>query len=243
MLTTDKVLRDMAGVMDVRADAYDGNLALLSRTGSRAYGTDNENSDHDFRGVYVAENERVFSMGGVKDSIDVQEPHDAVVYELAHFCRLAAKANPTALELLWSQTFVATPEGEFLRRHRHLFLSKRITKTYGGYAMSQIEKAKRGVGGSRGADHHKRTKFKLHTLRLLLAGTLALKTREVVVRLSPADADNIKEIAEQDISVVEEVAQRSLALMDRAAETSSLPDAPNDWAINELIYYIRTGAI
>jgi hypothetical protein len=235
---TDPIMQDMTLMLDQRAQAADGGLVLLSRTGSRAYGTDNENSDHDFRGVYVADLRRLFSLSGVNDSIDIDDPHDAVIYELGHFARLAYKANPTALELLWSDDYESAGLGDELRSQRKLFLSKRVLKTYGGYALSQIEKAKRGTGGSRGADHHKRMKFKLHTLRLLQEGIHILRHNDgPMVRLPNTDA--LFDMAAQDIEVVEAQAQNMLATMDYEAEHTLLPDHPDVDAINHLIYNLR----
>jgi hypothetical protein len=237
---------DFFDLIEPHAEAADGELVLVSRTGSRAYGTDNPDSDHDFRGVYVAGLRRVLSLGGAKDALElnsIAEDADVVVYELAHFARLAAKANPTALEMLWSddQMIDAYSAGGQLINSRGLFLSKRIVHTYGGYAVSQLRKAREGTGGSRGASHHKRTKFKLHTLRLLMAGVHALKHGEVLVRLQPLQVEWLKGVAEKDLDKVESIAEAMLITLDNAAAYSKLPDEPDMGKINHLVYRIRMG--
>ena len=73
----------------------DGRVVLVSQTGSRAYGTQREDSDYDFKGVYVADNKRLFSLRPAAQTFDRQEPYDTTLFELAHFCKLAANANPT----------------------------------------------------------------------------------------------------------------------------------------------------
>lgn len=218
-----------------------GGLVLLTRTGSRAYGTDHPDSDHDFRGVFVCGKMRLYGLNADWKTVELREPHDAVAYELRHFCQLAAKANPTALEVLWGDDFDCGYVGEYLRENRDLFLSKRIVHTYGGYAISQLRKAQAGTGGSRGADHHKRMKFKLHTLRLLGAGLHALRHGEVLVRVP--DPEGLREMAEADIEVVAGVAEDILADMAVEAERSKLPSEPNVEQINNLIYNIREDLI
>lgn len=227
----------LLGTLSSPMTQADGRLILLARTGSRAYGTDHADSDHDFRGVYLASLRRFCSLGGVQESIVLNEPHDTTVYELGHFARLAAKGNPTALETLWSNDYLGSSAGETLRSHRGLFLSKRVVKTYGGYAISQLKKAEAGIGGSRGADHHKRTKFKLHTLRLILAGTRVLATGEVMVRVPFPSA--LRMVAEGELDEVKRYAEQLLRAMDEAAEKSTLPDHPDEQAINSLLYRIR----
>jgi predicted nucleotidyltransferase len=238
MTPLDTMILDMGA----RAAFADGKLALLTPTGSRAYGTDTADSDHDFRGVYVASMERFCSLGGVKDTLHTMEPHDTTVYELNHFARLAAKGNPTALETLFHGTNYRTALGLRLIHSRDLFLSKRVRHTYGGYAISQLQKAKDGTGGTRGQDHHKRMKFKLHTLRLLGQGTQILRDGTLRVRLDPDERQWLMLAAQDSIEIVTRVAERMLKALDKAAETSSLPDEPDQDAIDRLIYDIRREA-
>lgn len=212
-----------------------GAMVILTRTGSRAYGTDHADSDHDFRGVYQASDRTLFSLRGAPQSIDISEPHDAVLYEVQHFVQLAAKANPTALEILWGDDFDAGPVGEHLRANRSIFATRVIERTYGGYAMSQIRKAKEGTGGSRGAEHHKRDKFRLHTLRLLMAGAHALETGEVMVRVP--DPEALWEMARSDVWEAHATILKDR--LDKAAEKSDLPESPDIDSVNDLLYDIR----
>lgn len=227
-------------VMNVAWDAVesDGKPVLVAQTGSRAYGTHHEDSDYDFKGVYMARNERVFSLNPAARTYDINEPHDIVLYELAHFCKLAAAANPTVLEVLWSENRWHTDEGVYLRGCRGLFLSKRIVKTYGGYAVAQMEKARKGTGGSRGADHHTRDKFKLHTLRLLDAGLHALQTGEVMV--AHPEPDRLRERAHNaSLEAMELAVQAGFRKMQEVAHASSLPDEPRVDLLDRMIFNLR----
>lgn len=73
----------------------------------------------------------------------LREGLDVCIYSLTKFVRLAAACNPSILELLFIQEqdiLFLTPAWIALRRHRDLFLSKRVKYTYSGYAISQLKK-------------------------------------------------------------------------------------------------------
>lgn len=218
----------------------DGNVVLVAQTGSRAYGTQREDSDYDFKGIYIAENKRLFSLRPAAQTFDRQEPHDTTIFELAHFAKLAAKNNPTVLEILWSDSYWATPEGGYLRAIRPLFLSKNIANTYGGYAVSQVRKAREGTGGSRGQDHYKREKFKLHALRLLYAGQHALATGEIKVRLEPDEVAALRGQAQLPMAEFEACVRVAWDALNATAEISTLPDEPRYDLIDEAIFNLRT---
>jgi predicted nucleotidyltransferase len=70
--------------------------------GSQAHGLANEDSDHDYRAVYVNATTEILSIGHTyKGSHWVEgENVDQTAYEIGHFLKLATKCNPTALEVL-----------------------------------------------------------------------------------------------------------------------------------------------
>lgn len=226
-------------VMNIAWDAVeaDGAPALVAQTGSRAYGTHKSDSDYDFKGVYVARLDRVCSLRAAAQTRDLSDPYDLTLYELAHFCKLAAAANPTVLEVLWSENRWQSPVGKYLRSCRSLFLSKRIIKTYGDYAQAQMQKAQKGTGGSRGADHLTRDKFKLHTLRLLDAGLHALQTGEIQVEVP--DPELLARRASVPLDQLAVEVEEGYRVMEYAAERSSLPDEPNIELIDCMMFNIR----
>jgi uncharacterized protein len=110
--------------------------------GSYAYGTNVEGSDMDKKWVYVQSADDFF-INGARPQINISK--DETAYELSRFLELAEKANPTILELLFS------PEDCIIYKHqlfdmilrmRRSFLTKKCRFSFGGYAISQIEKAK-----------------------------------------------------------------------------------------------------
>ena len=110
--------------------------------GSRSYGTNTETSDHDYKGVYMQDENDLVSFK-YKEQYEVGK--DEVYYEVRRFLQLLQSANPTMLELLWSPDdciIEITPEFEYIRAHRHMFLTKKCLHSFGGYAIAQIKKAK-----------------------------------------------------------------------------------------------------
>src|SRR5688572_28602961 len=124
-------------------DLGNGNTIIFGCiVGSHAYGTNVEGSDIDKKWVYVQSADDFF-INGARPQINISK--DEVAYELSRFIELAEKANPTILEVLFS------PEDMILYKHkvfdmlirqRKGFLTKKCKYSFGGYAISQIEKAR-----------------------------------------------------------------------------------------------------
>lgn len=116
-------------------------ILLEARSGSHAYGTALPASDVDIRGVFFLPKASFYSMAYTPQLSD--DKNDTVFYELGRFAELLSKNNPNILELL------AIPEDCLLRRHPILgclrpedFLSKKCKDTFGGYALTQVRKAR-----------------------------------------------------------------------------------------------------
>lgn len=119
-------------------------VIFLTVYGSRAYGTSTPTSDLDIRGVAIAPPEYYLGFVNRFEQATFKEP-DAVVYGLQKFMNLAASANPSVLEVLFTDPedhLVLTPLGERLLEHRDLFLSKKVRFSFMGYAMSQLKRIK-----------------------------------------------------------------------------------------------------
>ena len=112
--------------------------------GSHSYGLNNEQSDVDFRGIFVLPNEYHLSLEAPPKQVgDVK--HDITFYELKRFFELASGCNPNIMELLYMPDdciMVMTPMMEKLIANRDMFLSQRAFYTFSGYAHQQIKKAK-----------------------------------------------------------------------------------------------------
>ncbi len=118
------------------------NIIFKALVGSHAYGTNIEGSDKDYKGVYIQSPEDVLQNGYI-EQIEVSK--DETYYELKRFVQLCCTGNPTMLELLYTPedcVIYKHPVFQFLITNKHSFLSKSCKYSFGGYAYSQIVKAK-----------------------------------------------------------------------------------------------------
>lgn len=113
-------------------------------SGSRAYGTANEASDTDLRGVF-AQPMLEFVALATPPALIADERHNTVYYSLRRTLELLGSANPNILELLYMPADcvrVDSPEMVWLRARRALFITRQCADTHVGYAFSQIKKAR-----------------------------------------------------------------------------------------------------
>jgi len=116
-------------------------LIYESIHGSRAYGLARAGSDVDRKGVLVGPKRWYFGFRGGPEQIEPAE--ETVHYELRKMLRLLAKANPTVLELLFTDPehhTVITAAGRRLLDARRTFLTRRVGQSFGGYAMGQLKR-------------------------------------------------------------------------------------------------------
>ena len=110
-------------------------------SGSKAYNLDLPTSDTDIKGVFVLPKKMFYGLNYIPQ---ISNPtNDIVYYELGRFIDLLKKNNPNILELL------ATPKDKILIKHEVMdlikpeyFLSKKCKDTFGGYAFTQVKKAR-----------------------------------------------------------------------------------------------------
>ena len=120
-----------------------GTLIYETVHGSQAYGLATPASDVDLKGVLVGPAGWYHGYLGGPEQVELSGDH--VRYELRKYFRLAAAANPTVLELLWTPQEChvhITPAGERLLAAREQFLSLRVKDSFSGYAMSQLGRIK-----------------------------------------------------------------------------------------------------
>jgi predicted nucleotidyltransferase len=147
--------------------------------GSRAYGLDNDESDTDRRGIYLAPAELQWSLFGTPEQFE-DNATQSCYWELQKFLTMALKANPNILECLYSPMIEkVTPLGQELLNMRGSFLSQMIFQTFNGYAMSQFKKIEQDIR------NHGQVKWKhaMHLLRLLLTGAATLRQGRVPVKV------------------------------------------------------------
>lgn len=113
--------------------------------GSQVYGTFTPQSDVDHGGIFIAPMNQLFGLGlDYADEVS-DEKHDTCWWELGKFMSLVLKSNPTVLEALFipeDKIIYEHPLMTEIKKHRDMFVTKQAFKPLGGYAVSQIEKAR-----------------------------------------------------------------------------------------------------
>lgn len=137
--------------------------------GSRLHGLAEKDSDYDIRRIITVPLQRKLSPF-YRDK-EKRGEGDDVSYELAHFCKMAAQGNPTALEVLWSNQYVKSSLfGDALQEGRKNFLDMgRVYHAHLGYAYSDMQKIPCLTGS-------KKWKKQSAVLRVLYQGAEILST-------------------------------------------------------------------
>jgi predicted nucleotidyltransferase len=204
--------------------------------GSRAYGLDNNESDTDRRGIYLAPAELQWSLFGAPEQFE-DNAAQSCYWELQKFLAMALKANPNILECLYSpRVEKVTPLGAELVAARQGFLSQMIFQTFNGYAMSQFKKIEQDI-----RDHGEvRWKHAMHLLRLLLTGAATLRDGRVPVRVE-GHRERLLTVKRGELPWVEVDAWRKELHCDfeRALEETKLPERPDYEAANRFLINAR----
>lgn len=130
------------------------NKILEFRIGSHLYGTNTPESDEDFSGVFMPDENHVFGfermeqvdLSKVSKRVDGKNDKNAidmVLYEYRKFVRLALDNNPNVLEQLFVDVNNLTYSNSFgsrLLNNRHLFPHRGLKQKFLGYAFSQKHK-------------------------------------------------------------------------------------------------------
>lgn len=130
------------------------NKILKIRVGSHLYGTNTEQSDEDFSGIFIADDDYYFGMKSIgeldlskkskrEDGKNTSDAIDYKLYEIRNFTTLASKNNPNIIEHLFvnaNNILFSNTYGNMLLRNADLFPNKIAYDTFIGYAKSQRHK-------------------------------------------------------------------------------------------------------
>jgi hypothetical protein len=204
--------------------------------GSRAYGLDNDESDTDRRGVYVAPAELQWSLFGAPEQFE-DNATQSCYWDLQKFLTMALKANPNILECLYSPMVEkVTPLGDELLAMRSAFLSQMIFQTFNGYAMSQFKKIEQDI-----RNHGEvRWKHAMHLLRLLLTGAQTLREGRVPVRVE-AHRERLLSVKRGEVpwAGVDDWRKELHLDFERALTGTKLPERPDYEAANRFLLRAR----
>lgn len=121
-------------------------IMLLGLGGSYAYGTNNEVSDIDFRGVTLQLPSDLLGLTKFEQFED--DKTDTVIYGFNKLVKLLLECNPNTCEMLGldeEQYLIKSELGQELIDNSRLFLSKRAIKSFGGYADAQLRRLQNAI--------------------------------------------------------------------------------------------------
>ena len=117
------------------------NIMILGLGGSHAYGTHNENSDTDIRGIATRTAREILTGRDFEQVVNTAT--DTTIYSFNKMIGLLANCNPNTIEILGLKPehyLYVSPAGKELLANADMFLSKRAFHTFGSYASSQLRR-------------------------------------------------------------------------------------------------------
>lgn len=111
-------------------------------TGSQSFGTADESSDTDYKGVYVQPNYQHALIDGYQPTAVINK--DETYFEIKHFISLLLRGEALALEMIHSpQDCIILCDDSFkpIIENKELFLTKKTYYTFYEYAVGQFKKA------------------------------------------------------------------------------------------------------
>lgn len=219
-------------------------LLLEGVVGSTAYGLATPTSDVDYAGIYVEPTRRLLGLHPPNRERATKKGRgdsDATYHEIGKSMALMLSCNPTAMEILWLDSYIATTEfGLELIGLRERFLSaKRVRDAFFGYAQSQFHRLL-DRGRFQGSLETRREKHARHTMRLLWQGYELYTTGVLPIRVP--DPEPYFEFGRRIREDPEAKAARELIAQYELkfdAATTVLPQGPDEAPLEDLLQRVR----
>lgn len=118
------------------------NLLTKVLVGSQAHGLADENSDFDYRGVFVQPTSVIVGLGGkVENTSWIEGKEDDTSWEIGKFLLMATKSNPTVLETFLAEEVEGSAYSEEFRSlFPHVWDSTHVKNAFVGYGINQRKK-------------------------------------------------------------------------------------------------------
>lgn len=215
------------------------DLLLEGVVGSTAYGLSTPASDLDFAGIFAAPTRTLLGLHPPtreRSTRQGRDGADATYHEVGKAMALMLSCNPTAMELLWLDSYTATSEFGFeLVALRSCFPSaRRVRDAFFGYASSQVRLLARGGAQAR------REKHARHTMRLLWQGYRLYTTGTLPIRVpdpEPYFAFGRSVASDPEARAARELLAEYESRFDNAV--SALPQRPDEEPVEDLLQRIR----
>lgn len=210
--------------------------AYVTRAGSYGYGLNTPESDEDFRGFFFPKSKYLLGFVPGQETIQKMEGGlDFTLWEVRKTFHLAAQANPNVLEVLFTEPvdhIYVTPLAKEILKGRDLFLSRKIAKTYLGYAVSNYKRVVKGPG-----EFDYDGKDAMHMIRLLHTGYHTLTTGKLQVKQNADQRAELLTIKARKVpwEQLDKTFKHYRALIEKAEADSPLPLNPNTDALNDLL--------
>lgn len=221
--------------------------AFLTRHGSHAYGLNTPTSDEDFRGFFFLPSDKFFGLESGPETIDyIEDGKDIAIWEFRKFMRLVGSSNPNVIETLFTDRSdwlidKPTPCGLYgvathLANNKRFLLSKKVHKTFGGYAYQQFQKLGKNLDAWELPGVRKDA---MHCARLILFMKEALETSNLTLKIDskrrPDVYNFLMSIRRGQLKPVPvyEWAGQQLEECDKLAKTSNLREEPDHKFLND----------
>jgi predicted nucleotidyltransferase len=172
-------------------------IILKSLVGSRAHNLHNEDSDFDYRGVYLQPTREILTLGHkYKGTSWIEGEVDDTSYEIGHFLHLCTKANPTVFEVLMShKKEVESPlSQELVELFPYMYDPKDAFNAFAGYSKNQQKKLLDDHGGRRNKFGVAYMRTAACLIELLDTGTFSLEVkgeaRKVLMKCKAGEMSN-----------------------------------------------------
>jgi predicted nucleotidyltransferase len=217
--------------------------AFLTLHGSRGYGLETLASDEDYRGYFFLPPERFFGLNQGPDTIDsIKNGQDIAIWEFRKFMRLVGNSNPNVIETIFTdpKDWVVDENNvvRFLAQNKHLLLSKKIHRTFGGYAYQQFQKLGRNMDSWQ--QNAGVRKDAMHCARLIFFMREVLEHGTLTVKIDPHKRpdmyNHLMAIRRGQLKVVSvyEWARQELEACDRLAQKSTIREEPDLEFLNKV---------
>jgi hypothetical protein len=225
--------------------------------GSRAYGTNNDQSDHDLIQVVIEPREYITGLldyrpkhtsTAEQGKRSTRDDTDTVTYGLKKYADLAVQGNPQVMATLWLNDFIEKhPLFDLLQDERHICVSKNAGRKYLGYMRSQRSNLEQAFSKRTNRPEliHKYgydVKFAMHAVRLGFQGyelitrqsiELPLRTPERALCLSIRNGEMSKR---ECLDLIYELEGQ----LEDAIEKSDLPEQGDRLRMSQILHEIYT---
>jgi hypothetical protein len=241
--------RNLKMISFLKKELCDKSARLLNLTisGSDLYGFRSEDSDIDYRGVFITDTNKLLGLSVPRDVFEKEfEGNDIVLFELQKEINLALKGNCNVLEHISAKQIYSTPE--FLSIKPLVLNALGKDGLYNSYkGMAQFNYKKFVASGQKNT-----VKKYLYVFRGLLAGIYVLETSEIEPNINTLNAyfkiPEIKSLIKLKVSgkendplpenldrgQIEQVILNCFQKLDSAYQRSKLQNIPSEDQVEEI---------